>query len=59
MWIDSTVAGLFVDVNEIAFAQSPNAGFPAGASWLWAWTLAVPAGTEKTEEALKFIEWAT
>ena len=30
-----------------------------GANWLWAWALAVPAGTQQSEDALKFVEWAT
>lgn len=59
MWIDATIAGSFINIEEIAYAQSPNAGFPNGASWLWAWGLAVPAGTSNTEQAMNFIEWAT
>jgi len=59
MWIDATIAPSFIDIEEVAYAQSPNAGSPNGANWLWAWGLAVPAGTPKTEEAIDFIEWAT
>ncbi len=59
MWIDSTIAGSFIDREDIAYAQSPNAGFPDHAHWLWAWGMAVPAGTPNAEEAVKFIEWAT
>jgi len=58
IWIDATIAGSFIN-KDIAFAQSPNAGFADGASWLWAWTLAVPTGTPNASEAGKFIEWAT
>jgi len=32
---------------------------PVGANWLWAWAMAVPAGSPNSEEAKKFIEWAT
>jgi sorbitol/mannitol transport system substrate-binding protein len=30
-----------------------------GANWLWAWALAIPAGTKNTAEAQKFVSWAT
>jgi len=30
-----------------------------GANWLWAWALAVPAGTKQAEDAKAFIKWAT
>ena len=30
-----------------------------GANWLWAWSLAIPAGSQKVEAAEKFIAWAT
>jgi len=59
MWIDSTIAATFIDIETVAYAQSPNAGFPDGANWLWAWSMAVPVGTPNTTEAMKFIEWAT
>ena len=32
---------------------------PKGANWLWAWALAVPAGSQKVEAAEKFVKWAT
>ena len=59
MWIDATIAASFLEVGGVAYAQSPNAGNPVGANWLWAWAMAVPTGTENTEEAKAFIEWAT
>ena len=66
MWIDATVAASFVtgDESEVAdsvgFALAPNAeGVEKRANWLWAWALAVPAGTEKAGAAKQFIEWAT
>ena len=59
MWIDATIAASFIALDEVAYAQSPNGGNPIGANWLWAWAMAVPAGTPNTEEAMKFIEWAT
>lgn len=59
LWIDATIAASFLEVDGVAYAQSPNAGNPVGANWLWAWAMAVPAGTPHTAEAVKFIEWAT
>ena len=32
---------------------------PKGANWLWAWALAIPAGTKNADAAQKFITWAT
>ena len=59
MWIDATLAASFLESDQVAYAQSPNAGNPVGANWLWAWAMAVPSGTENTQEAKDFIEWAT
>lgn len=66
MWIDATIAASFISdprqskvADKVAFAQSPVAVTNRGANWLWAWALAVPAGTKQADEAMKFIEWAT
>lgn len=59
MWIDATIAASFLKVDGVAYAQSPNSGNPVGANWLWAWAMAVPAGTAQTDDAKAFIEWAT
>ena len=66
MWIDATIAASFITdpsqskvADKIAFAQSPVAVTNRGANWLWAWALAVPAGTKKSDDAKKFIEWST
>ena len=66
MWIDATIAASFITdpgqskvADKIAFAQSPVAVTNRGANWLWAWSLAIPAGTKQKAEAQKFIEWAT
>jgi sorbitol/mannitol transport system substrate-binding protein len=59
LWIDATIAASFLENENVAYAQSPNAGNPVGANWLWAWAMAVPAGTPNAEEALKFVEWST
>ncbi|MEM6727053.1 MAG: sugar ABC transporter substrate-binding protein [Pseudomonadota bacterium] len=59
MWIDATIAASFLEVDGVAYAQSPNAGNPVGANWLWAWAMAVPAGSPNADAAKDFIEWAT
>jgi sorbitol/mannitol transport system substrate-binding protein len=66
MWIDATVAGSFVTdpkastvADKVGFALAPNTGLGKNPNWLWAWSLAIPAGSKKTEAAEKFIAWAT
>src|SRR6202789_910168 len=66
MWIDATVAASFVTdpkastvADKVGFALAPNAGLGKNANWLWAWNLAIPAGSKKVEAAQKFIAWAT
>jgi sorbitol/mannitol transport system substrate-binding protein len=66
MWIDATVAAGFVTnpkdskvADKVGFALAPNKGLGKNANWLWAWSLAVPAGTKKADAAEKFIAWAT
>jgi sorbitol/mannitol transport system substrate-binding protein len=66
MWIDATVAASFVTnpkessvADKVGFALAPNTGLGKNANWLWAWSLAVPAGSQKTAAAKKFVAWAT
>jgi sorbitol/mannitol transport system substrate-binding protein len=66
MWIDATVAASFVTnpkdskvASDVGFAHAPCEVTCKGANWLWAWNLAIPAGSAKTEAAEKFIGWAT
>ena len=66
MWIDATVAASFVTdpkqskvADKVGFALAPNTGLGKNANWLWAWSLAVPAGSQKIEAAEKFVAWAT
>ena len=66
MWIDATVAGAFVTnaeesvvADSVGFALAPDNGLGKRGNWLWAWSLAIPAGTQKSEAALKFVGWAT
>ena len=66
MWIDATVAASFVTnprdstvADKVGFALAPDKGLGKRSNWLWAWNLAVPAGSKKVEAAKTFIEWAT
>jgi sorbitol/mannitol transport system substrate-binding protein len=66
MWIDATVAASFVTnpkdstvADKVGFALAPDNGMGKRSNWLWAWALAIPAGTQKQDAALQFIEWAT
>ncbi|MEC5291685.1 sugar ABC transporter substrate-binding protein [Aurantimonas sp. C2-6-R+9] len=69
MWMDATVAASFVTdpkqsqvADQVGFAPPPCGieNCPnEGANWLWAWSLAIPAGSQKTEAAETFIGWAT
>ncbi|MEP3201382.1 MAG: sugar ABC transporter substrate-binding protein [Rhizobiaceae bacterium] len=66
MWIDATVAASFVTnpddstvADKVGFALAPDTGLGKRGNWLWAWALAIPAGTQKEAAAKQFIEWAT
>lgn len=66
MWIDATVAASFVTnpndstvADSVGFALAPDTGLGKRSNWLWAWALAIPAGTQKQDAATQFIEWAT
>jgi sorbitol/mannitol transport system substrate-binding protein len=66
MWIDATVAGSFVTdpknstvADKVGFALAPDKGLGKRGNWLWAWSLAIPAGSQKIDAAEKFIAWAT
>ena len=66
MWIDATIAASFITdpkqskvADKVAFAQGPYSTTTKGANWLWAWALAIPAGTKNAAEAQKFVTWAT
>ncbi|MCB8837990.1 sugar ABC transporter substrate-binding protein [Aurantimonas sp. VKM B-3413] len=69
MWMDASVAASFVTdpkqsqvPDKVGFAPAPcgiencpNDGF----NWLWAWSLAIPASSQKQDAAETFIAWAT
>ena len=65
MWIDATVAASFVTgkdstvADKVGFALAPDNGLGKRGNWLWAWSLAIPASSQKQEAAKTFIDWAT
>jgi sorbitol/mannitol transport system substrate-binding protein len=65
MWIDATVAASMVTgkdskvADKVGFALAPDNGLGKRGNWLWAWSLAIPAGSSKAADAEKFISWAT
>ena len=66
MWIDATVAASFVTnpddstvADKVGFALAPDTGLGKRGNWMWAWALAIPAGTQKEAAAKEFIQWAT
>ena len=66
MWIDATVAASFVTnpkdstvADKVGFALAPDTGKGKRGNWLWAWSLGIPAGTQKADAAKAFVSWAT
>ena len=66
MWIDATVAASFVSdpknstvADKVGYALAPDTGMGKRGNWLWAWSLGIPAGTQKADAAKKFVAWAT
>ncbi|HEY9055988.1 MAG TPA: sugar ABC transporter substrate-binding protein [Aurantimonas sp.] len=65
IWIDATSAGQFVVnddstvADQVGFALAPDTGLGKRGNWLWAWSLAIPASSEKQDAAKTFINWAT
>ncbi|MDU9005137.1 ABC transporter substrate-binding protein [Sedimentitalea todarodis] len=66
MWIDATVAASFVTnptdstvADKVGFALAPDNGLGKRGNWLWAWSLAIPAGSDAVDAAKTFVAWAT
>ncbi|WP_415183809.1 ABC transporter substrate-binding protein [Phaeovulum sp.] len=66
MWIDATsAAGRVFDPAQsevaanVSFTAAPHATVPNGNAWFWAWSLAIPASSQKTDTAKSFAAWAT
>ncbi len=45
--------------DKVGFALAPDAGKGKRANWLWAWSLAIPASSQKQDAAKTFVNWAT
>jgi len=66
MWVDASIAASFITNKEQsnyaaqwAYTESPYQVTTQGASWLWAWSLAIPKKAINAEAAQTFISWAT
>jgi sorbitol/mannitol transport system substrate-binding protein len=66
IWIDATVAASALTdpevstvADQVGFALAPDRGLGKRSNWLWAWALAVSAGSERQEAAKRFVAWAT
>jgi len=66
IWVDASVAGSFTTDKEqsrvadsVGFAAAPVEVTDKGSSWLYAWSLAIPATSRHKEAAKSFIIWAT
>ncbi len=65
-WVDATSAATDVknpDTSTVAdttdFFKAPMQLTDKGTGWFWAWALAIPASSQKTEVAKDFLKWAT
>ena len=66
IWVDASVAGSFTTDNtqskvadRVGFAAAPTEVTDKGSSWLYAWSLAIPATSKHKDAAKAFISWAT
>ncbi|WP_407310162.1 ABC transporter substrate-binding protein [Pseudomonas sp. nanlin1] len=66
IWVDASVAGSFTTdpqqsrvAAHVGFAPAPAQVTDQGASWLYAWSLAIPSTSKHKEAAKAFITWAT
>jgi len=66
IWVDASVAGSFTTdkeqskvVDSVGFAPAPVEVTSKGASWLYAWSLAIPSSSKHKQAAKSFAIWAT
>ncbi|MBQ0929309.1 ABC transporter substrate-binding protein [Ideonella alba] len=66
VWVDASIAASAITdpqrsrvAAQVGLAMAPTAVTPKGAGWLWSWNLAVPAGSTKVAQAMRFVTWAT
>lgn len=62
IWVDASVAGSFTTdkeqsrvVDSVGFAPAPTEVTDKGSSWLYAWSLAIPATSKHKEAAKSFV----
>lgn len=65
MWYDASVAASILEDTEtsavagkMGYAHAPTVKTEES-GWLWSWNLAVPETTKNSDEAVKFVKWAT
>ena len=66
IWVDASVAGSFTTdksqskvADSVGFVAAPTEVTDKGSSWLYAWSLAIPATSKHKDAARTFITWAT
>ncbi|WP_334597664.1 ABC transporter substrate-binding protein [Pseudomonas alvandae] len=66
IWVDASVAGSFITdtsqskvADRVGFAAAPTQVTDKGASWLYAWSLAIPTSSRHKDAAKSFVTWAT
>ena len=66
LWVDASVAGSFTTdktqskvADQVGFVAAPVEVTDKGSSWLYAWSLAIPASSKHKDAAKAFITWAT
>ncbi|AOS37725.1 ABC transporter substrate-binding protein [Pseudomonas brassicacearum] len=66
IWVDASVAGSFITdtsqskvADRVGFAAAPIEVTHKGASWLYAWSLAIPTSSRHKDAAKAFVAWAT
>lgn len=63
MWVDATVAAGFLANSpagpDLAHALAPVGPVAKGNQWLWSWNLGIPATSQVSEAAFRFLMWAT
>lgn len=66
IWVDATVAASTLlnprqsgVAGQVGYVSAPSETTRVGASWLWAWALAVPSSSLQKPLARRFVEWAS
>ncbi|MBI6706382.1 ABC transporter substrate-binding protein [Pseudomonas viridiflava] len=66
IWVDASVAGSFVTdktqskvADTVGFTYAPHEVTDKGSSWIYSWSLAIPASAKNAKDAAEFTQWAT